>query len=129
MDHLMGTSLYDLSTQIMTSDRTLRSIQTVGKKRFEELKIMDLTEIKESLKTETDEDKRKDIEADLKFLKIIRSESFNLREPNITFKEGCVIHGDKSSVHMHTYGKAHTDGDELCISLKKKYFLREIYYL
>ncbi len=111
MDHLMGTSLFDVSTQIMTSDRTLRSIQTEGRKRFKEFKSMDLTEMEESLKNETDEQKIWEIEYDLKFLKTIRSENFSLREPNITFKEGCVIHGDKSSVQMRTFSKAHTDGD------------------
>lgn len=111
MDHLMGTSLFDLSTQIMTSDRTLRNIQTEGKKSLEELKTMDLSEMEESLKTEIDVNKRKEIENDLKFLKVIRAENFSLREPNITFKEGCVIHGDKSNIHMRTFSKAHTDGD------------------
>ncbi|MCK4479563.1 MAG: MBL fold metallo-hydrolase, partial [Candidatus Lokiarchaeota archaeon] len=38
MDHLMGTSLFDVSTQIMTSDRTLKNIQTEGRKRIEEFK-------------------------------------------------------------------------------------------
>lgn len=111
MDHLMGTSLFDLSTQIMTSDRTLRNIQTEGRKSLEEIKTMDLSEMEESLKTEIDVNKRKEIENDLKFLKVIRAENFSLREPNITFKEGCVIHGDKSNIHMRTFSKAHTDGD------------------
>ncbi|MFW9999608.1 MAG: MBL fold metallo-hydrolase [Candidatus Hodarchaeota archaeon] len=111
MDHLMGTSLFDVSTQIMTSDRTLKNIQTDGRKRIEELKNMDLKELEESLKTERDEDIRKDIENDLKFLKTIRSDSFFLREPKLTFKEGCVIHGDISNVHMRVFRKAHTDGD------------------
>jgi glyoxylase-like metal-dependent hydrolase (beta-lactamase superfamily II) len=111
MDHLMGTSLFDVSTQIMTSDRTLKNIQTDGRKRLEELKKMDLTEMEKSLVTEEDEEKRKDIENDLKFFKVIRSDGFSLREPNVTFKEGCVIHGDQSSAHMRTFNKAHTDGD------------------
>jgi len=111
MDHLMGTSLFDISTQIMTSDRTLRNIQTVGRKRIEEIKNIDLIEMEESLKTENDEEKRKDIENDLKFLKTVRSDSFSLREPNLTFKGGCVIYGDESSVHMRVFKKAHTDGD------------------
>ena len=42
MDHLMGTSLFDRSTQIMTSDRTLKNIQTDGKKRIDEFRNMDL---------------------------------------------------------------------------------------
>ncbi len=111
MDHLMGTSLFDISTQIMTSDRTLRNIQTVGRKRIEEFKKMDLTEMKESLKAEKDEEKRKDIENDLKFLNYVQSDDFFLREPNLTFKGGCVIHGAKSNVHMRVFKKAHTDGD------------------
>ena len=111
MDHLMGTSLFDVSTQIMTSDRTLKNIQTEGKKRIEEFKKMDLKEMEESLKTETDEEKRKEIENDLKFLKVVRSDDFTLREPNLTFKEGCVIHGTDKSVQLRTFTKAHTDGD------------------
>jgi glyoxylase-like metal-dependent hydrolase (beta-lactamase superfamily II) len=120
MDHLMGTSLFDVSTQIMTSDRTLKNIQTDGRKRLDELKRMDLTEMEESLKTEKDEEKRKDIENDLTFFKVIRSDDFSLREPNLTFKEGCVIHGDKSSVHMRTFNKAHTDGDVILLIPEEK---------
>ncbi|MFX0104042.1 MAG: MBL fold metallo-hydrolase [Candidatus Hodarchaeota archaeon] len=111
MDHLMGTSLFDRSTQIMTSDRTLKNIQTENKKRIEEFKNMDLTEMKDSLKTEKDEEKRKEIENDLKFLKTIRSDDFSIREPNLTFKEGCVIHGKEKAVQLRTFKKAHTDGD------------------
>jgi len=111
MDHLMGTSLFDKSTQIMTSDRTLKNIQTDGKKRIEEYKNMDLTEMEDSLKNETDKAKKKDIENDLKFLKAVRSDDFSLREPNLTFKEGCVIYGKGESVQLRTFKKAHTDGD------------------
>jgi cyclase len=111
MDHLMGTTLFDKTTQIMTSDRTLKNIQTEGRKRLEELKNMDLTEMEDSLKNETDEAKRKDIENDLIFIKSVRSPNFSIREPNITFKEGCVIYGKGESVQMRTFKKAHTDGD------------------
>jgi glyoxylase-like metal-dependent hydrolase (beta-lactamase superfamily II) len=111
MDHLIGTSLFDKATQIMTSDRTLKNIQTEGKKRLEEFKTMDLEEMEDSLKTETDEEKRKDIENDLKFLRTVRSDDFFLREPNITFHGGCVIYGEGTSVQMQTFEKAHTDGD------------------
>ncbi len=111
MDHLMGTSLFDRSTQIMTSDRTLKNIQTDGKKRIDEFRNMDLKEMEESLKTEKNEEKRKEIENDLIFLKTIRSDDFSLREPNLTFKEGCVIHGKEKAVHLRTFKKAHTDGD------------------
>lgn len=111
MDHLMGSSLFGKATQIMTSDRTLKNIQTEGRKRIEEFMKMDLTEMEESLKTETDEAKKKDIENDLIFLKTVRSPNFSLREPNLTFKEGCVIYGKGESVHLRTFKKAHTDGD------------------
>ncbi|NVM36862.1 MAG: MBL fold metallo-hydrolase [Candidatus Lokiarchaeota archaeon] len=111
MDHLMGTSLFDISTQIMTSDRTLKNIQTEGRKRIEEFKKMDLKEMEDSLNTETDEEKRKDIENDLFFLKTVRSDDFTVREPNLTFKEGCVIHGTEKNVQLRTFKKAHTDGD------------------
>ncbi|MFW9970865.1 MAG: MBL fold metallo-hydrolase [Candidatus Odinarchaeota archaeon] len=111
MDHLMGTSLFDKSTQIMTSDRTLKNIQTEGRKRIEELKKMDLTELENSLKNETDEIKKKDIENDLKFIKTIRLDGFSIREPKLTFKEGCVIYGKGESVQLRAFKKAHTDGD------------------
>ncbi len=110
-DHLIGASLFGKSTQIMTSDRTLKNIQTEGRKRIEEIKNMDLTEMEESLKTETDEWKKKDIENDLKFLRTVQSEGFSLREPKLTFKEGCVIYGKGESVQMRAFRKAHTDGD------------------
>jgi len=111
LDHLMGTSLFDKSTQIMTSDRTLKNIQIEDRKRIKEIKDMDLTEIEDSFKNEIDEIKKKDIENDLKFLKTIRSDEFYLREPKLTFKEGCVIYGKGESVQLRTFKKAHTDGD------------------
>jgi len=111
MDHLMGTSLFDKSTQIMTSDRTLKNIQIEGKKRIEEFKKMDLKEMEDSLETETNEEKRKEIENDLKFLKTVRSDDFSLREPNLTFKEGCAIYGKDNSVQLRAFSKAHTNGD------------------
>ena len=111
LDHLMGTSLFDISTQIMTSDRTLKNIQTEGRKKIEELKNMDLKEMEDSIKTETDEEKRKEFENDLYIIKAIRSDEFTVREPNLTFKEGCVIHGNEKNVHLRTFKKAHTDGD------------------
>jgi cyclase len=110
-DHLIGASLFDKSTQIMTSDRSLKNIQTEGRKRIKELKNMDLTELEESLKVETDEWKKKDIENDLKFIRTVQSDDFTLREPKLTFKEGCVIYGKGESVQMRTFKKAHTDGD------------------
>ena len=54
---------------------------------------------------------RKEIENDLEFLKTVRSDDFSLREPNLTFHEGCVIYGKDNSVQMRTFNKAHTDGD------------------
>ncbi|MFW9829002.1 MAG: MBL fold metallo-hydrolase [Candidatus Thorarchaeota archaeon] len=111
MDHLIGTSLFDISTQIMTSDRTLNNIQTDGKKRLEELKILDLKELEESLKEEIDEEKKQELENDIKFIKTIRSESFSLREPNLTFTEGCIIYGKGESVQLRVFNKAHTNGD------------------
>jgi glyoxylase-like metal-dependent hydrolase (beta-lactamase superfamily II) len=120
MDHLMGTSLFDKTTQIMTSDRTLKNIQTEGRKRIEEFKNMDLTDMEDSLKNETDEVKKKDIENDLIFLKTVRSPNFSLREPNLTFKEGCVIYGKGESVQMRTFKKAHTDGDVIVFIPEEK---------
>jgi cyclase len=111
LDHLIGTSLFDKSTQIITSDRTLKNIQIEGRKRIKEIKEMDLTEIEDSFKNEIDEIKKKDIENDLKFIKTIRSDKFSLREPKLTFKEGSVIYGKGESVQLRTFKKAHTDGD------------------
>lgn len=111
LDHLIGTSLFDKSTQIITSDKTLKNIQIEGRKRIKEIKDMDLTEIEDSFKNEIDEIKKKDIENDLKFLKTIRSDKFSLREPKLTFKEGSVIYGKGESVQLRTFKKAHTDGD------------------
>ncbi|MFX1380505.1 MAG: MBL fold metallo-hydrolase [Promethearchaeota archaeon] len=111
MDHLMGTSLFDKSIQMMTSDRTLKNIQIENRKRIEEFKKIDLTEMEQSLERETDEIKKKDIENDLKFLRTVRSDGFFIREPKLTFKEGCVIYGKGESVQLRTFKKAHTDGD------------------
>ncbi len=120
MDHLMGTSLFDISTQIMTSDRTLNNIQIEGKKRLEELKNLDLKELEESFKEETDEEKKQELENDIKFIKTIRSESFSLREPNLTFTEGCIIYGKGESVQLIAFNKAHTNGDVIIYLPKEK---------
>ncbi|MFX1500338.1 MAG: MBL fold metallo-hydrolase [Promethearchaeota archaeon] len=111
LDHIMGNSLFDVSTQIMTSDRTLKNLQTEGKKRIEDIKNMDLKKLESSLDKITDELQRRRAEFELSIAKIIQSGSFWIREPNLTFKTGCVIHGNNKNVHLRTYQKAHTDGD------------------
>ncbi len=113
LDHVIGNSIFDKSIQIITSDRTLANIKTESKKMFDKLKDFDpekITELEESLKTEKEEEKILDIQNDLRFLKGIQSVKF-LREPNITFKEGCIIHGIDKTVQLRTFSKAHTDGD------------------
>ena len=113
MDHIIGNSIFDKSTQIFTSDRTLTNIRNESRKSFDQLKDFDpekIAELEESLKTETVEEKILDIQNDLRFIKGVRSVKF-LREPNLTFKEGCIIHGDKKNVHLQSFKKAHTDGD------------------
>jgi len=113
LDHIIGNSIFDKSTQIFTSDQTLRNIRTEGRKSYDQLKDFDpekIAELEESLETETDEEKILDIKNDLRFLKGVRSVKF-LREPNVTFKNGCIIHGDKKNVHLQSFRKAHTDGD------------------
>ncbi len=111
LDHIMGNSLLDVSTQIMTSDRTLKNLQTEGRKRIEDIKKMDLKKLESSLNKVTDEVQRKRGEIELAVAKTIQSEGFTIREPNITFKTGCVIHGNNKNVHLRTFQKAHTDGD------------------
>jgi len=113
LDHIIGNSIFDKSIQIITSDRTLNYIKTESKKMFNRFKDFDpekITELEESLKTEKEEEKILDIQNDLGFLKGIRSVKF-LREPNITFKQGCIIHGIDKAVQLRTFSKAHTDGD------------------
>lgn len=111
MDHIIGNSLFDQSIHIITSDRTLNNIKTENPKRIEEFKNMDLTEMEESLKSEQDEEKRREIENDLKFIKSVRADDFYIRDPNMTFVKECIILGEERTTHLKTFKKAHTDGD------------------
>ncbi len=113
MDHIIGNSIFNKSTQIITSDRTLKNIKTESRKTFEQFKDFNplkIAELEESLDTEKDEEKIQDIKNDLRFLKGVRTIK-DLREPNLTFKKGCIIYGKEKSVHLRTFKKAHTDGD------------------
>jgi glyoxylase-like metal-dependent hydrolase (beta-lactamase superfamily II) len=113
MDHIVGNSVFDKNTQIITSDRTLMNIKTESKKSFEQYRNFELekiVELEESLEFEKDDEKIQDIKNDLRFLKGIRTIK-EIREPNLTFKQGCIIHGEQKHVHLQTFQKAHTDGD------------------
>ncbi|MFX0020694.1 MAG: MBL fold metallo-hydrolase [Candidatus Hermodarchaeota archaeon] len=112
-DHIVGNSIFDRNTQIITSDRTLINIKTESKKFFEQYRNFDMEkilELEESLEFEKDDEKIQDIKNDLRFLKGIRTIK-EIREPNLTFKIGCIIHGKEKKVHLQTFEKAHTDGD------------------
>ena len=114
IDHVIGNSVFDPSTLIITSDRTLNNIKTENPKRVEEMKNLDpkeLEKMEESLKTEQDEEKRKEIEKDLRHIKMLQADDFFLRGANVAFKEEVILHGKEISVHLQTYQKAHTDGD------------------
>ncbi|MFX1316934.1 MAG: MBL fold metallo-hydrolase, partial [Promethearchaeota archaeon] len=114
LDHVIGNSIFDPSTLIITSDRTLNNIKTENQKRIEELKNVPLEEIlkmEKSLETEKDEEKRQDIENDLRFIRSVQEEDFSLRDPNLTFKEEFKIYGETRNVLLKTFKKAHTDGD------------------
>jgi len=113
MDHIIGNSIFDQPTQIITSDRTLNNIKNENPKRIEEYKKMDLTEMEEALKKERDEVKRQDIENDLKFIRSVKAENFKIREPNLTFKNECIIYGEERIARIMTFKKAHTDGDAI----------------
>lgn len=113
-DHIIGNSIFDPSTLIITSDRTLNNIKTENQKRIEELKNISQEEImrmEKSLEKEIDEEKRKDIENDLRFIRSVQSKDFSLRDPNLTFKEELIIYGKTNKVFLKTFKKAHTDGD------------------
>ncbi|MFX1410807.1 MAG: MBL fold metallo-hydrolase [Promethearchaeota archaeon] len=114
LDHVIGNNIFDPSTLIITSDRTLNTIKTENQKRIEELKNMPQEEIlkmEKSLETERDDEKRQDIENDLKFIRSIQAEDFSSRDPNLTFKEELIIYGKTRKVFLRTFKKAHTDGD------------------
>jgi len=114
IDHVIGNSLFDQSTLIITSDRTLNSIKTENQKRIEEIRNIDLryiAKIEESLKVEQDEEKRQIAQRDLKFYKSVRAENFFLRDPDLSFKKEFILYGKERTVQLKTFNKAHTDGD------------------
>ncbi len=113
MDHIVGNAIFDKNTQIITSDRTLMNIKTESKKFFEQYRNFEMekiVELEESLEFEKDDEKIQDIKNDLRFLKGIRTIK-EIREPNLTFKKGCIIYGKEKLVQLQTFKKAHTDGD------------------
>ncbi|MFX0059371.1 MAG: MBL fold metallo-hydrolase [Candidatus Heimdallarchaeota archaeon] len=123
LDHVIGNSLFDTSTLIITSDRTLNNIQTENSVRIEQLKAMEqkeLDKMKEALKTEKDEEKRKDIENDLRFINNIQKGEVILRDPNATFKEEFTLHGNERTLYLRTFKKAHTDGDVIAYIPEEK---------
>jgi cyclase len=114
LDHIIGNSLLDPSTLIISSDRTQENIKIESQNRIDELKNMtqkEINKMEENLKTEQNEEKKQEIMSDLKFIKNIRAKDFSLRIPNITFKDELIIYGEKRDVHLNTFKKAHTDGD------------------
>ncbi|MHA1350128.1 MAG: MBL fold metallo-hydrolase [Promethearchaeota archaeon] len=114
LDHVVGNSVFDSSISIITSERTLNNIKVENAKRIEEIRNTSTEEIdkmEESLKTEKDEEKRKEIENDLNFINLVKDEAFALRNPDLCFREELILHGKDRDLHIHTFQKAHTDGD------------------
>ncbi len=114
MDHVIGNSVFAPSTLIITSERTLKNIETENPKRIEDIKKTDPNEIakmESSLKTERDEEKRKEIENDLRYIRNIQKEDFSLRGANVSFEQELILYGEKITVQLRAVQKAHTDGD------------------
>ncbi len=114
LDHVIGNSVFDSSISIITSERTLNNIKVENVKRIEDIRNTGTEEIdkmEESLKSETDEEKRKEIENELNFIKLVKDESFALRNPDLCFRKELILHGKDRDLHIHTFQKAHTNGD------------------
>jgi len=102
------------TTMSITSERTLNNIKVENTKRIEDIRNTSTEEIdkmEKSLKTEIDEEKRKEIENDLNFIKLVKDEDFTLRNPDLCFRKELILHGRDRDLHIHTFQKAHTDGD------------------
>ena len=114
LDHVIGNSVFDSSISIITSERTLNNIKVENAKRIEDIRNTGTEEIdkmEESLKSETDEEKRKEIENEINFIKLVKDESFALRNPDLCFRKELILHGKDRDLHIHTFQKAHTNGD------------------
>ena len=114
MDHIKGNTVFDSSTLIITSHRTLKNIETENPKRIEDIKNTDPEEVakmEEALKTEQDQEKKKEIENDLLYIRSIQAEDFSLRGADVSFEQEVILHGEKLTVQLRTVQKAHTDGD------------------
>ena len=114
LDHVMGNSVFDSSILIITSERTLNNIKVENGKRIEDIKSTSAEEIEKmegALKIEKDEEKHKEIENNLNFIKFVKDEGFALRYPNLCFKEELILHGKNGDLHLLAFQKAHTDGD------------------
>ena len=114
MDHVIGNSVFPLSTLIITSERTRKNILTENPKRIEDIKNTNPEEVakmENTLKTEQDEEKRKEIENDLLYIRNIQAEDFSFRGANVSFEQQVILYGEKITVQLRTFQKAHTDGD------------------
>jgi glyoxylase-like metal-dependent hydrolase (beta-lactamase superfamily II) len=116
LDHVIGNMIFDPSTLIITSDRTLQNIEKEDFKRIDEIKGTDqkeITNMEEALKKDLPEEKRVEFENNLKVIHDVQSKNFFLRLPNTVFKEKLILNGKERTVHLQTFKKAHTDGDVL----------------
>ena len=123
MDHVIGNTVFDSSTLIMTSHRTLKNIETENPKRIVDIKktaAKEIAEMEENLRIEQDEEKRKEIANNLQYIKTVQADVFFLRGPNVSFEEKLVFYGEKITVHLQTYQKAHTDGDVIIFIPEEK---------
>jgi len=114
MDHVIGNTVFDSSTLIMTSYRTLKNIEIENPKRIVDIKktaAKEIAKMEENLRIEQDEEKRKEIANNLQYIKTVQADDFFLRGANVSFEEKLVFYGEKITVHLQTYQKAHTDGD------------------
>jgi glyoxylase-like metal-dependent hydrolase (beta-lactamase superfamily II) len=110
----MGNSMFPPRIPIISSPATLEKIKEVSFKRIKEFQETAPTEIenrKETLNTETDENKIIEFRNDLAFFDYIMDPNFNLRIPDILINDNIVINGANTSIHLVNRGIGHTESD------------------
>lgn len=112
MDHIIGSCLFPDSA-ILCSPAT-RDAVAATKAEFDKEKHEygpRAEEIRELLKTESDETKIANLKNELSFVANMAKPHAAVRVPDVTFDKEIVLHGDERSLYLRAYPAGHSRGD------------------
>lgn len=113
-DHFVGNCLFAEEAAAIISTEAVRDIIEKGRQAYEAEKDQYLPRIKEiytTLKSNSHTENKSDLYNELQFLESLTKPGVELRAPNTVIETEMTMYGSKRTLHLKTFGTAHSPGD------------------